>query len=107
STDGFAQGLAAALRLALGSTHASVKRAASWTGAHERTVKNWFAGRCGPNGAHLVGLLRNSDEVLDAILLMAERRELAGTRNFLDIRAKLVEMIAIIDTFNKERGSRV
>jgi len=49
---------------ALGDSHRAIKVTMRWTGAGERTVKNWFAGRNGPNGQHLVELLRRSDEVL-------------------------------------------
>lgn len=69
----FAAEIAAALHRALGSTHAGIKIAAGWTGANERTAKNWFSGRYGPSGEHLVALARNSDEVLNAFLAMADR----------------------------------
>ena len=48
-------------------------RANGWTGANEKTVKNWFAGRYGPSGEHLAVLVRHSDEVLNAFLVMAGR----------------------------------
>lgn len=70
----FAAEIAAALRRAVGSTHAGIKMAAGWTGANERTAKNWFPGRYGPSGEPLVALARNSDEVLNAFLAMAGRR---------------------------------
>ncbi|CEG09622.1 hypothetical protein BN961_03052 [Afipia felis] len=71
----FATEIAAALHRALGSTHAGIKTAAGWTGANERTAKNWFSGRYGPSGEHLVALARNSDEVFNAFLAMAGRPE--------------------------------
>ena len=71
----FAEEIAAALHRALGSAPAKVKIAAGWTGANERTAKNWFSGRYGPSGEHLVALARNSDEVLNAFLAMAGRPE--------------------------------
>jgi hypothetical protein len=71
----FAAEIAAALHRALGSAPAKVKIAAGWTGANERTAKNWFSGRYGPSGEHLVALARNSDEVLNAFLAMAGRPE--------------------------------
>jgi hypothetical protein len=54
----------------------SVKQVAIWTGASEKTVKNWFAGRYGPNGAHLVELARHSDDVLGVFLALAGREHL-------------------------------
>ncbi|WP_083463616.1 hypothetical protein [Prosthecomicrobium hirschii] len=75
----FAGEIAAALKRSLGSTHASVKTAAAWTGANERTAKNWFSGRYGPSGEHLVALARNSDDVLHAFLSMAGRADLIAS----------------------------
>ncbi len=40
----YAAAIASALRRDLGDTHRAVKTVARWTGASERTVKNWFAG---------------------------------------------------------------
>jgi hypothetical protein len=74
----FATEIAAALKRSLGSTHAAIKIAAGWTGANERTAKNWLSARYGPSGAHLVALVRNSDDVLHAFLTMAGRPDLAA-----------------------------
>jgi hypothetical protein len=71
----FSAEIAAALDRALGSAPAKVKIAAGWTGANERTAKNWFSGRYGPSGEHLVALARNSDEVFSVFLAMAGRPE--------------------------------
>lgn len=46
---------------------------AIWTGASEKTIKNWFAGCYGPTGAHLVGLARHADDVLGAFLALTGR----------------------------------
>jgi hypothetical protein len=53
-----------------------VKTVAAWTGANEKTVKNWFSGTYGPSGAHLIALARHSDEVLGTFLAMAGREDL-------------------------------
>jgi hypothetical protein len=50
--------IAYALKCELGSTHQAVKIIRRWTGAGERTVKNWLAGISGPSGQHLVELIR-------------------------------------------------
>jgi hypothetical protein len=63
--------IAAALRRDLGSTHQAIKTVMRWTGASERTVKNWFAARSGPSGEHLVALIHHSDEVFERNLLLA------------------------------------
>ena len=72
----FADEIASALKRSLGNSRAGVKTVAAWTGANEKTVKNWFSGTYGPSGAHLIALARNSDEVLGTFLAMAGREDL-------------------------------
>jgi hypothetical protein len=67
-----------------------------WTGASERTVKNWFAGTSGPSGEHLVALLRHSDTVLEAVLHLAGREQAVAAKKLLDLRDTLVEMLDLI-----------
>jgi hypothetical protein len=69
---------------------------AGWTGANERTVKNWISGRYAPCGRHLVVLAQHSDQVLNAVLLMADRRDLLLARRVGDLRRKVLELAAII-----------
>jgi len=45
-------------------------------------VKNWFSGRYGPSGEHLVALARHSNEVLCTFLLMAGRDDLMAVTKF-------------------------
>lgn len=73
---GFTDEIAAALRKSLGDSRAGAKVVASWTGANEKTVKNWFSGRYGPSGEHLVSLAQHSDEVLETFLSLAGRQDL-------------------------------
>ena len=68
------------------------KLVAGWTGAHERTVKNWILGRYAPCGRHLVVLARHSDQVLNAILLMAGRQDLLLARKIEDLRQKVFDL---------------
>ena len=75
----------------------SVKTVMAYTGAGERTVKNWFGGKNGPNGENLVELVRNSDEILKALLLMAGREDILAGKLLVDARDKLAEMLGIID----------
>ena len=93
----FAAVIAKTLRGANGGTRMSVKMVMAYTGVGERTVKNWFAGKNGPNGKNLVELVRHSDEVLDALLLMAGREDILAGKLLVDARDKLVEMLEIID----------
>ncbi len=89
--------IAETLREAFGGTRMSVKTVMAYTGAGERTVKNWFEGKNGPNGENLVGLVRHSDEVLEAFLLMAGREDILAGKRLVIARDKLVEMLEIID----------
>lgn len=89
--------VAYALRNQLGTTHQAVKTVMRWTGAGERTVKNWFAGISGPSGQHLVALIRHSDEVLEVLLLLAGRQQITVAKKLLDTRNKLAQILQQID----------
>ena len=89
--------IAETLRETFGGSRRSVKTVMGYTGAGERTVKNWFEGKNGPNGENLVELVRHSDEVLEALLLMAGRKNILAGKLLVDARDTLVEMLEIID----------
>ncbi len=97
--------IAAALRAELGDSHQAVKTVMRWTGANERTVKNWMAGRRGPRGEHLLSLIRHSNGALEIILQLAGRKDLIAARTLLDARSALVRMLALIDAWMKGEGS--
>ena len=96
-SDDFAAVIAKTLRETFGGTRASVKTVMAYTGARDRTVKNWFEGKNAPNGENLIELLRNSDEVLEAVLLMADREDTLAAKLLVDARDKLVEILEMID----------
>jgi hypothetical protein len=73
------------------------KTVMAYTGAGERTVKNWFEAKNGPNGENLIELVRHSDEVLEAFLLMSGREEILTAKKLVDARSILVEMVEFID----------
>jgi len=97
--DGFRSVIAETLHEAFGGTRMSVKAVMAHTGASERTVKNWFQGKNGPNGENLIDLMRYSDEVLEVVLWMAGREDILAGKMLVDAREKLVEMLNIIDQF--------
>jgi hypothetical protein len=97
--------IAQALRRGLGDTHRAVKTAMRWTGASERTVKNWFAGVNGPSGQHLLALIRNSDEVLEIFLRLAGREQTVAANKLVEARNKLTEIFALIQTLMDEKES--
>ena len=88
--------IASALTSELKDRNSRAKLVAGWTGASERTVKNWISGRYAPCGRHLVGLAQHSDQVLNAILLMADRQDRFFGGNVEDLRRKVLELAAII-----------
>src|SRR6267154_6412015 len=92
----FAMKIASALTSELKDRNSRAKLVAGWTGANERTVKNWISGRYAPCGRHLVGLAQHSDQVLNAILLMADRQNLLLARRVEDLRRKVLELAAIV-----------
>jgi hypothetical protein len=92
----YAAVIGAALREELGDTHRSVKTVMRWTGASERTVKNWFAGTCGPSGKHLIAIVRHSDAVFASIMLLAERDQVVAAQKLIAARDTLAAMLEII-----------
>ncbi|MFL9824952.1 hypothetical protein [Rhodoplanes sp. SY1] len=102
SPDGrrYAAEIAAALHRALDSTRAGAKTAAGWTGADERTAKNWLSGRYGPSGMHLVALARNSDDVLNAFLAMAGRPDLVASAKLAAAEQAISELLSAVRSLN-------
>ena len=89
--------IAETLRKTFGHSGRSIKTVMAYTGAGERTVRNWFECKNGPSGHNLIELLRNSDEILEAVLLMAGREEVLAGKLLVDARDMLVEMLEIIN----------
>jgi hypothetical protein len=71
----YAARIGAALCDELGDTRRATKSLMQWTGANERTVKNWLAGSVGPSGSHLVDIMRHSNGAFAAVLLMSRREQ--------------------------------
>jgi len=101
----FAMKIGSALRAELKNRNSRAKLVAGWTGANERTVKNWISGRYAPCGRHLVVLAQHSDQVLNAILLIADRQDLFLARKVEDLRRKVFELAALIgEPHVRDRG---
>src|ERR1700730_1947770 len=92
----FAMKIASALTSELKDRNSRAKLVAGWTGANERTVKNWISGRYAPCGRHLVVLAHHSDQVLNAILLMADRQDRFFGGKVAELRRQVLEMGAIM-----------
>jgi len=93
----YASSIADALRSELGQSHRATKTLMRWTGASDRTAKNWLNGCCGPSGTHLIQLAHESDIVLATLLGLAGRNQHMVGAELLKIRAALVDATALID----------
>ncbi len=93
----YASSIADALRTELGQSHRATKTLMRWTGASDRTAKNWLSGCFGPSGGHLIQLARESDIVLSTVLSLAGRHQHLVGADLLQIRAALVNATALID----------
>ncbi len=89
--------IAETLRDAFGGSGMAIKTVMTYTGAGERTVKNWFGAKNGPNGENLIELVRHSDEVLEAFLLMSGRENILTAKKLVDARSTLAEIFELID----------
>lgn len=79
-----------------------MKTVAGWTGANEKTVKNWFSGRYGPSGEHLAALVRHSDEVLNAFLVMAGRQELMVAMKLATAEQAIIELLMAVQSLSDD-----
>ena len=94
--------IADSLKTEVGNTHQAIEIVRRWTGANERTVKNWFAAKNSAGGEHLISLLRHSDGVLDAVLRLADRRAAIGTARLTAARDALFASLRTIDSILEE-----
>ncbi|WP_114954980.1 hypothetical protein [Sphingosinicella terrae] len=97
ASDAYAEAIAEALRTELGASHRATKTLMRWTGASERTAKNWLSGRYGPSGYHLVQLARESDIVLATVLALAGRNHHMVGAELLGMRDALARVVQLID----------
>lgn len=93
----YASVIALALRREFNTSRHAVKMLMRWTGASERTAKNWLTARRGPSGQDLISLARHSGEVMQAFFVMTGRTELDDSTQF-EIRELLMRAIELLDT---------
>src|SRR5260370_24137450 len=103
ATINFALEIAAALERTLRDRNTRIKTVAGWTGANERTVKNWLSGQYGPCGGHLVLLIQHSDEVLNAVLSMGRRHDLGFAQKLVDLEQRMLELISTLQELRSRR----
>lgn len=93
---GFAGEIAAALRRSAETGGEGIKIVAGWTGANEKTVKNWFSGRYSPRGEHLAVLVQQSDEVLSTFLIMAGRQDLMAVVKLTAAERAIMDLLEAV-----------
>ncbi|MET4274284.1 MULTISPECIES: hypothetical protein [unclassified Bradyrhizobium] len=85
----YAAVIADILKAELGNSHHAHKTLMRWTGANERTAKNWLSGSNGPSGEHLLQLMRNSDRVFEFVLRLSHRPALLSNQRLEEVRNSL------------------
>jgi hypothetical protein len=95
-----------ALRDELGGSRAAAKSIMRWTGASNRTARNWLNGAASPSGYHLLCLARESDAVLDAMLSLSGRPELALSVDIRAVEAALTKALGAIAALRGQQGHR-
>ena len=94
----FVLAVAGALKRDFGSNSGAVKRVALLANANQRAVRNWFEGKNGPSGEHLMALMRHSDMVLNAVLVLAHRQDLLAGLRLAQAKTQLGEALAMLES---------
>jgi hypothetical protein len=92
----YADSIADVLRSELGDSHRAHKTLMRWTGANERTAKNWLSGVNGPSGEHLLRLVRNSDRVFECVLMLSGRQPILSRNNLEELLNVLTNTVQVI-----------
>lgn len=93
----FAKLVANVLCRSLGERSSAIKIVARWTGACERSVKNWFAGQNAPSGDHFLELVRHCPDMLDEFLAAAGQKERLAGVSLRTARLALVSSLLTLD----------
>jgi hypothetical protein len=102
----YASLIASILNSELGNSHQAHKTLMKWTGANERTAKNWLSGSNGPSGEHLLKLMRNSDAVFACVLTLSQRPAVLSNQRLLEVRKSLqstADLLSEIIEFQETR----
>ena len=86
-----------ALRIDLGQTHRAAKTLMKWTGASEKSAKNWLCGTFAPSGHNLVCIMRESETVFRTILRLSRRESVAVTVDLIEARAALSRALRALE----------
>ncbi len=97
SASEYRKAISSALSQELGGAGRAAKETARWTGASERTAKNWISETYGPTGENLIELMRHSDTILDVVLVLAGRHEKRLARRLSHARGEVAEVLKQLD----------
>lgn len=97
SVSEYRQAIRSALAQELGGAGRATKVAIRWTGASERTAKNWMSGSYAPTAEHLIELMRHSDTVFAVVLELAGRGEAMTAGRLKRVRAELADILDNLD----------
>lgn len=97
SAEDYAVEIGAALRRELGTAGGAAKTIMKWTGASDRSARNWLNGLGGPTGWHLILLARESGEVMESVLAMTNRDRLMLSSDMHALRLALIKVTASLD----------
>jgi hypothetical protein len=95
-----------ALRDELGAAGGATKTIMRWTGASDRTARNWMSGAAGPSGYHLICLARESNAVLAAMLALSGRPELALSTDVHAVEVALAKAMGSLEVLKRQQASR-
>ena len=103
----YAAAISEALKAELGTSASATKQIQRWTGAADRTARNWLNGVVGPRGHHLMELAGESDAVLSVIITMMARPELALAPDLHAVEVALAKASGAFEVLRRQRtGSR-
>ena len=104
-SDDYASSVARALKAELGNSHQAIKTLMRWTGANERTAKNWLSGSNGPSGDHLLEIMRNSDVVFECVLQLIDRKAVLSHRKLEEVHDALQATAQLLFEMIQSRDS--
>ena len=102
----YASRIRQARRGELGGSRVAAKAIMRWTGASNRTARNWLNGAASPSGYHLLCLARESDAVLGAILSLSGRPELALSADIRAVEMALARASGAIAVLRRQQARR-
>lgn len=98
----YAVAISDALKAELGTSVNAAKQIQRWTGAADRTARNWLNGTVGPRGHHLMELAQESDAVLAAVITMMRRPELALAPDLHAVEVALAKASGALEVLRRQ-----